>query len=778
MTKPINWYARRYIERFNFHLVPIEPKRKFPRTADWGNTALNDAEQADAYYTAKPDWNMGVALGPSQMASLDIDCIESFGFICEVFGIDLDELIANTPTIQGASKGLRLMFKLPDGVKLPYHKMNWRSKNDPTGDIHKRILSEARDATGERENRLRAIAKRYANFCVFELRACGDGKQRQDVLPPSIHPDTGKPYRWVTQPTEQWPTMPDWLLTIWQNWDKFKPQLAACCPWSVIPEIPQSKVKPRPTSFDSGNGVSVIQSWNDAHDITATLEHYGYRKQGKRYLSPHSSTGLAGVAILPDGERAWIHHASDPLCSDDSGHPVAPFDLYCYYEHGGDIRKACAKAADALGLPKLSPAASKPPTSDNTNSTPASPGTPIAVNYMDPLPWVNGSGKPIAHIQNLAEILNRLGVVVRYNVIKKDEEILIPRQSFTIDNQANASLAWVQSECAAFGFPTAKVQDFITYIADQNPYNPVATWIESKPWDGVSRLQDFYATIEAKNEFTDPDATKLKETLIKRWLISAVAAAYSPKGISAAGVLVLQGDQYLGKTKWFKTLVPSDMDLLKDGLLLRPDNKDSVKQVVSYWMVELGELDATFRKSDIAALKSFITKDSDELRLAYARKESHFARRTVFFGSVNPRQFLNDPTGNRRYWTIECESINHSHKIDMQQLWAEVLTVWKGGEGYYLLHDEMDLLNAHNESFTASDPVEERMLERLDFDAPQTMWSWKQATSVLLDCGIDRPTRADSMAAAALLRKHNGGETKRSNGKTLHFCPPCLRGNM
>lgn len=776
MTKPINWYARRYIERFDFHLVPIEPNRKFPRTADWGNTAINDADQADAYYTSKPDWNMGVALGPSKMASLDIDCMQSFGFICDVFGIDLQELIANTPTIQGASKGLRLMFKLPDGVKLPYHKMNWRSKNDPTGDIHKRILSEARDATGERENRLRAIAKRYANFCVFELRACGDGKQRQDVLPPSIHPDTGKPYKWITQPTENWPTMPDWLLAIWQNWDKFKPQLAACCPWAVLPEIPENKIKPRQANYDSGQGVSVIQSWNDAHDISATLEHYGYRKQGKRYLSPHSSTGLAGVAILPDGARAWIHHASDPLCSDDSGHPVAPFDLFCYYEHGGDIRKACAKAADALGLPKLSTAASKPPKSQlNSAATPTAPARP-AVNYMEPLPWVNGNAKPIAHIQNLAEILNRLGVTVRYNVIKKDEEILIPDQSFTVDNQANASLAWVQSECAAFGFPTAKVQDFITYIADQNPYNPVANWIESKPWDGVSRLQDFYDTIEAKNEFTDPDATKLKETLIKRWLISAVAAAYSHNGISAAGVLVLQGDQYLGKTKWFKTLVPSDMDLLKDGLLLRPDNKDSVKQVVSYWMVELGELDATFRKSDIAALKSFITKDSDELRLAYARKESHFARRTVFFGSVNPRQFLNDPTGNRRYWTIECESINHSHKIDMQQLWAEVLNVWKGGEGYYLLHDEMDLLNAHNESFTASDPVEERMLERLDFDAPQNMWSWRQATSVLLECGVDRPTRSDSMAASALLRKHNGGQTKRKNGKTLQLCPPVIRG--
>ena len=34
------------------------------------------------------------------------------------------------------------------------------------------------------------------------------------------------------------------------------------------------------------------------------------------------------------------------------------------------------------------------------------------------------------------------------------------------------------------------------------------------------------------------------------------------------GVLVFQGAQYVGKTKWFKQLVPSDLGLLKDGMLI------------------------------------------------------------------------------------------------------------------------------------------------------------------------------------------------------------------
>jgi putative DNA primase/helicase len=255
-------------------------------------------------------------------------------------------------------------------------------------------------------------------------------------------------------------------------------------------------------------------------------------------------------------------------------------------------------------------------------------------------------------------------------------------------------------------------------------------------------------------------------------MVAAVAAAFMPNGISAPGVLTLQGAQYLGKTKWFKTLVPSEMDLIQEGMILKPDDKDSVKQCTSYWLVELGELDSTFRKSDIAQLKAFITKQVDVLRLAYARRESRFPRRTMFFGSVNPREFLHDATGNRRFWTIECQHINHDHGLSMQQVWAEVHTLWQSGESYYLSADEMDALNAHNSDFMGVDPIEERVLDALDWSAPTTVWRWAQASTVLIECGIDRPTKADTMTASTLIRAKNGDQSRRGNGQRLVLCPP------
>ncbi len=750
MTKPISWYAGRMVERFGMHVIPLQARSKLPVQNDWGHNTLSNAAEAEAYFQQHPDYNLGVALGPSRLCSLDIDCMESFRHICDCFGIELDDLIASTPTIQGASKGLRVMFRVPAGVVLPYCKLNWKRQDDPS-----------------------------KSFTVFELRAACDDKQRFDVLPPSIHPDTGNPYVWLTQPRDEWPEPPRWMLAMWQDFDKFKPQMQTMCPWLHQQNAP-APVQPRQQQH--GEGGSVIDAYCAANPLQSELARYGYKQVGKRWLSPHSSTGLPGVIEFPDGQSCWIHHASDPLCSEDSGNPVNSFDLFCCYDHNGDTSKAVKVAADLLGM-KFEPrarlveqvkrASAEPITIEHALDVPVARGS---YNLAEPLAFTNEKGKPLKHIENLREICRRIGVNVRYNVIGKEEEIIIPGQSFSIDNQGNASLAWLKSECSLFDFSTDQLDGMVTYLADQNQYNPVAEWIMSKPWDGVSRVQMFYDTVTGVNDHLE-EKRLFKETLMRRWCISAIAAAFSPNGISAAGVLTFQGPQYIGKTKWFKQLVPAELGVLKDGMILRPDDKDSVKQCVSFWLVELGELDATFRKADIAALKSFLTNDSDVLRRAYARKESKFARRTVFFASVNPKEFLHDPTGNRRYWTIEASYLDHSHMIDMQQVWAEFYHLWRGGEGYYLTPDEVQALNEHNEGYTAVDPIEDRILTRLDWAADHVMWRWATATEILIDVGVDRPTRGDATSCAAFVRKHNGNHGKRSNGKSLLLAPPLLGGS-
>jgi putative DNA primase/helicase len=393
------------------------------------------------------------------------------------------------------------------------------------------------------------------------------------------------------------------------------------------------------------------------------------------------------------------------------------------------------------------------------------------VDLMAPFPHVNGKGRPLGTIENVKELIDRLGVTVRYNIIAKTDEILIPNESFTIDNAKNASLAKVISWCNLAAIPTGNIDGYLTTIADNNVYNPVVNWVTSKPWDGKSRLPEFYNTIVERGEF--PAA--LKQTLMMRWMISAVAAAFEPRGISAHGMLVFQGVQNAGKTSWFKKLAPKDLEVISDGKMLDLREKDSVYQVLTQWIVELGELDATFKKSDLAQLKAFITKQDDVIRKPFDRKESRFARKTVFFASVNKEEFLMDETGNRRYWVIPVMSIDYNHTIDMQQVWAEVYeTLYKRGVTWYLNPEEIAQLNESNLDFQALDPIEERLVSHFSWDKTDTS-KWRQVTAsqALKEAGLDRPSQGELNRASAAIKKLSGMPCRRSTGgKRLLWVPP------
>jgi putative DNA primase/helicase len=380
-------------------------------------------------------------------------------------------------------------------------------------------------------------------------------------------------------------------------------------------------------------------------------------------------------------------------------------------------------------------------------------------------PHLSADGAPLGTIENLRVLLSRMGATVRYNVISKQMEILLPGQSYTRDNQMNASLARVISEASRVEIPTRNLLSFLLEIADTNLFNPVAVWVSSKPWDGKSRINDLLATLDS------PAPEPYKRLLVTKWLIQCIAAAFAPRGISPQGVFVLQGDQNKGKTRWLLSLAKEIEEVVLIGHTLDTKSKDSVLVAVSHWLVELGELDSTFSRSDISSLKAHVTQNVDKIRRPYAMVESVYERRTCYFGSVNDPQFLHDKTGNRRFWVLYVNSVNPNHSIDMQQLWAEVLVLWQNGGTYYLDEAETELLNSQNEEFTVADPIEERVSGAFDWDNPGNQWEEATATDILIRLGVANPTRSQTTIAANLIRKLNGNRFRRTHGRRLLAIP-------
>jgi len=371
----------------------------------------------------------------------------------------------------------------------------------------------------------------------------------------------------------------------------------------------------------------------------------------------------------------------------------------------------------------------------------------------------SASGRFLNTKDNISGVLQTHGVDVRYNVIKKRMEIDIPNTKFIADMKDEASLIEIEDRCINMGIPHTKVRDYLKILARE--YNPVKEWIDSVPWDGHTRMQRFL------NSLVTHDSNQLKEMLMRKWLISCLAAAYEENGVELEGILVLQGAQGLGKTLWFKRLCDYDRGWLLEGATLNPSDKDSVKRAVSHWIVELGEIESTFKKSDIDQLKAFVTAKTDELRLPYDRAFTTYQRRTAFYASVNAREFLTDTSGNRRFWVLAVKDIDVNHGVDMQQLWAEVKETMyiKGQKNWFLSPDEREMLNESNEIYRTQSSVEDLLLEHVDFESefPKAV----QMTKLLRDLGIKAPRMPDFKEAARVLHDR-GIEPRRSNGRKVY----------
>lgn len=370
-----------------------------------------------------------------------------------------------------------------------------------------------------------------------------------------------------------------------------------------------------------------------------------------------------------------------------------------------------------------------------------------------------------ATLENLQYLLSLHRVVVRYDVIGKQLLVNVPGLSGPSENFTDSGYAHIVSLCNLNGLATAPLDTFLAATGDQNPYNPAAEWILSVPWDGKDRLAELSATLTVREEFP----RHMKELVLRKWLSSCVAAALHQGTFRCRGVLTLQGPQGIGKTAWIRRLVPDSglsQRLIKLDHCLDTANKDSVTTAISSWIVELGELESTFKK-DVARLKSFLTTDQDRVRRPYAKKDSFYPRQTVFCASVNDASFLVDHTGNTRFWPLPCTAIDFRHSINMQQVFAQLQQELKNARPdealWWLTNEEQADLENLNQSYRIVSVIHERVMQWLDLDAPASKRKRYTASEVLLHIGISNPTNTQAKECGAVLRELVG-EPSLTNG--------------
>ena len=275
--------------------------------------------------------------------------------------------------------------------------------------------------------------------------------------------------------------------------------------------------------------------------------------------------------------------------------------------------------------------------------------------------------KPILTIERLAEYLRNHSIDIEYDEIRK----MPIYHGFDTENpeMLNANVAAILYDNLQEKYKNvtkSNIEDFMSVIMSRHTVNPVLQMIDNVHFDGNDRLLELAKILGVESD-------RFSCVLLQKWLCQCVALLYNNVSdpFGADGVLTLQGAQGVGKTSLFRKLAMRP-EFFYEGAHINFKDKDTLIRSLSFWITELGEIETTL-KSDVEALKAFLTQNCDRYRRPYGRGDVISARRTSFCGSCNSAEFLLDPSGNRRFWTIPVKEIDLEalEKLNVLQLWKQ-----------------------------------------------------------------------------------------------------------
>lgn len=642
-------------------LIYLRPKSKRPFETAWTTQSKKSWEELENSFEAS--YNVGVRLGePSKLltgrflGAIDCDvksgsrkAITEMNEALRALGLDL----GSCPIVMsGRGNGSKHIYvqTLKPMRAMKYAQSSQFVKVLMPGEGSKpHSKKEMKELTEEER------ASGYRIRASWEISFMGAGQQV--VLPPSIHPDTGMKYAWASPLTVK-------HVPIFHP-EKFVKEVTG----KRMASHEQETIRFQATEVDlytsrlSYPMIKMIETGEGCEDRSASLLSIAMAMCRAQF------TDNEILSVLSDPSH-WVAQAAyEHTQSQDRARAVNWLRRYTLEKarYQTDIMRRFDNKPVLKKLTTDQVRDVKEKAEDDAHSI---------------LPNLDGKGKPQPTLRNMVQILEHFmeGGVVGFNEFSARPYFLKNTAYGGIKGQEisdHHDLALKHYIACHYRFEPSKELCFEahSFIAKKYAYHPVKEYLENLTWDSVPRLDTW---LESAFKAEGPE--DYLKAVSRKVLTAAVARVFEP-GCKFDYVLVLEGNQGEGKSMTLGLL--AGQPWFTDGLG-DIHNKDVVDQMTGKWIIELSEL-ASIRGRENEAVKSFLSRQVDRVRMSYGRRSEDYPRQSIFIGSTNSSEYFTDETGNRRYWPVKVKEANRKWLTNNRdQLWAEARVRYELGENLYL----------------------------------------------------------------------------------------------
>lgn len=666
----------------------LVPRQKRPILAEWSTAPVNGLAALRASH--RPGANIGIRLGQPSKTDLgylyliDLD-IRDPSRAAEAWA-HLEKLLPNChslPTVQSGSGGESRHLYFFCETAFPKTKL-------AKSDSFKMVF----DAHLNRE-----VKKRD-----WEIDLYGTGAQA--VLPPSIHPDTGLPYRWLRE--IEWDMVE---IGVGPVLTAEQVQALGAAPDEESSELDDDddligELRSAPLVLEDGEVESTIadlpDDWVEDRDqwvtVGAALHHQfqgsqiGFdlwcewsRQSAKFDMKTQKSVWKSfRGASNPTTFRSLIKAAQDvrlqanlPALIVDSVPDTSDLD-------------------DLFGEPSI-------PAKNTANQASLPEIDPNWTSYLDR----DSEGHPKSCLHNVALIVKndvRTHGVIAFNEFKQRKVLVNPPKRISkkrdsakpvvnldgpvwevndpvngagwIDNHMHALRAMIEAPTGQGGYglrvTDRDIKAAVDIVADVQRYHPVKNYLAAVEWDGVPRMDTLFV------KYLGSEDTAYHREAARLMLVGAVSRVMEP-GHKFDFVPILEGAQGKRKSSFIRILGRDWFSELSGDF---SDPQKAVEQISGFWIIEIPELQG-FSRADANDLKAFLSRTTERARRAFAHNEQDFARQCIFIGSTNDDEYLRDHTGGRRFWPIKC-GLPDGVDIDTDELEREIDQIWAEAYAAYV----------------------------------------------------------------------------------------------